>query len=107
AYAPAFGGSGRHRSDPPLGSTYVRGTAGNWPRISPAGFFFVCTLTYVRPDSSASRTEAFTVARPRAPLLHGAHNGTITGPGFPRAPLWMCAAIARPLSFLNVNRHTI
>ena len=29
----------------------------------------------------------------------------MTGPAFPRAPLWMCAAIARPLSLLNVSRQ--
>src|SRR6266536_6006921 len=54
----------------------------------------------------ASRTEAFTVARPFAPVLHGAHSDTITGPGLPRAPLWMCAATALPLKRLNVSCHT-
>ena len=65
------------------------------------------TFTYVFPLSSALRTDALTVARPCAPLLHGAQSGTITGPGTPGAPLWMCAAIARPLSFENVSRQTI
>src|SRR5437773_11205706 len=83
----------------------VRGTAGSWPRISPAAFLRVWTFTYVRPDSSANRTEAFTVAFPLAPLLQGAQSGTITGPATPRRPLWMCAAIAFPVSRLNVSRH--
>src|SRR2546430_1028394 len=79
----------------------VRGTAGSWPRISPAAFLRVWTFTYVRPDSSANRTEAFTVAVPLAPLVHGAQRGTTTGPGVPGAPMWMCAAAAGPVRLLN------
>src|SRR5690242_9950369 len=59
---------------------YVRGAAGNCPRISPAGFFFVWTFTYACPDSSALRTDSLTVALPRAPLRQGAQSGTMTGP---------------------------
>src|SRR5438094_9279109 len=83
----------------------TRGTAGSWPRISPAAFLRVCTFTYPRPDSSTVSTEALTVAFPLWPLLHGAQSGTITGPATPRRPLWMCAAIAFPVSLLNVSRH--
>src|SRR5213080_181011 len=85
----------------------VSGTAGNWPRISPAPFFRVCTFTYARPDSSTVSTEASTVARPLAPLLHGLQSGTITGPGTPRRPLWMWAAMAFPVRRLKVRRHAI
>src|SRR5690242_13755452 len=78
----AWGEGGREtrpeRGLPPT-SNYeiVSAAAGSCPRISPAGFFFVCTFTYARPDSSAWSTDASTVARPWAPLLHGAHSGTI------------------------------
>src|SRR5207247_10353879 len=47
-----------------------------------------------------------TVRRPRAPVLPEAQGGTITRPDWPRAPLWMCAAIALPVRRLNVNCHT-
>ena len=30
----------------------------------------------------------------------------MTGPALPRTPLWMCAAIALPVSRLNVSRQT-
>jgi hypothetical protein len=99
----------RRDAGPRTHRTYevVSAALGSWPRISPAGFFFVCTFTYVRPDSSALRTDASTVFVPRVPLLQGAHRGTITGPDFPRAPLWMWAATPLPVSLLNVSRHAI
>src|SRR5215831_11258491 len=53
----------------------------------------------------ASSTSAVIVAVPVTPLEHGVHNGTRTGPATPTAPTWMCAAIALPVSPLNVKRH--
>ena len=64
-------------------------------------------FTYARPASSALRTAALTFAVPLAPLLHGAHSATITGPGLPRRPLWICAAVARPVRRLYFSLQAI
>ncbi len=85
----------------------LSGSDGTCPRISPAVFFGVWTFTYVRPVSSAARAAAFRVAVPRAPLRHGPQSGTATGPAFPRAPMWMCAAMARPVRRENVSRQAM
>ena len=49
----------------------------------------------------------FTVTFPVMPDLHGfagaAQSGTRTFPALPFAPRWMCAALAGPLSLLNVS----
>src|SRR5262245_49610389 len=74
-----------------------------WPRISPPVFFFVWTLTYVAPESSAGSADAGTVAVPDAPERHGPHSGTRIPPERPGRPPWMCAATAAPLSFPNFS----
>jgi hypothetical protein len=59
----------------------------------------------VPPDWIAWSTVALSVAFPLAPLSQGPQSGTETGPGWPRAPVWMCAAFARPVKPLNVSRQ--
>src|SRR5712691_6117621 len=39
------------------------------------------------------------------PLLHGPQSGTTTLPDLPMAAMWMCAAVAGPVSFANVSFH--
>src|SRR5688572_17861227 len=85
----------------------LSGTAPIWPRISPAGLRGVWMFTYARPASSAASTEPRSVTVLRTPLRHGPHSGTATGPDLPRAPVWMWAAVARPVSLLKVSRHVI
>src|SRR6266849_2254058 len=50
-------------------------------------------------------TAAGRVEVPLWPLLQGPHSGTTTLPALPIAPMWMCAAVARPVSFENVSVH--
>ena len=76
-----------------------------WPRISPAAFFFVWTLTYVRPASIVLSCACVMVAVPRFPLLHGPQSATMTFPALPGLPMWMWAAAAAPVSFENVSFH--
>src|SRR5207248_5175905 len=46
------------------------------------------------------------VAVPVTPLLHvDAQSTTTTLPALPIAPMWMCAAVAGPLSFAKVSFH--
>src|SRR5262249_20886974 len=78
-----------------------------WPRISPPGFFLVCTLTYALPDASADSTLAFSGAAPFWPDRHGPQSGTTTGPARPGLPMWMCAASAAPFSLVKVSDHEI
>ncbi len=79
--------------------------APKWPRISPAAFLTVCTLTYVRPASSFAITafEIFTL--PVWRLWHGPHNGTSTGPATPGLAQWICAAVAPPVRLEKVSFH--
>ena len=46
-----------------------------------------------------------TFAFPWAPDLHGVQSGTMTFPAFPFLPMWMCAAVALPVSPLKVSFH--
>src|SRR5581483_6408208 len=73
------------------------------PRISPPGFFAVCTFTYSLCCANADLSEPLTFAEPFTGLLHGPQIGTTTGPDAPFAPMWMCAAVAGPVSPLNVS----
>ena len=55
-----------------------------WPRISPARFLSVWTLTSAPPVWMAASTVASTLAVPLAGLVHGPQRDTTTGPGCPR-----------------------
>src|SRR6266568_450817 len=48
---------------------------------------------------------ALMFAVPVAPLVHGLQSGTTTGPGTPRAAIWMCAAMASPVRPPNDSRQ--
>src|SRR5262249_2620091 len=48
----------------------------SWPRISPAGFFAVCTFTYAPPALIVFSSLLVMVATPLTPLRHGAQSGT-------------------------------
>ena len=78
------------------------------PRISPFGFFAVCTFTYAPPDVTALSVAAESVEVPCTPDLHlaPAHSATATLPALPALPRWMWAAIAGPVSFANVSFQT-
>ena len=80
-------------------------TSFSCPRISPAAFFGVWTLTYTRSRSnrSAASFEIFTC--PVWPDLQGPHNGTSTAPATPALPLCTCAPIAFPVSPEKVSFH--
>src|SRR5262245_14176312 len=77
----------------------------SWPRISPPLFVTVCTFTYAVPAWTASTTAWGTVPVPLAGLEHGPQSASTTGPGDPTAPVWMCAAMASPVSPLNDSCH--
>ena len=65
----SYRGAGETVLRDPWGRRRPQGTAGQpvtftWPRISPFGFFFVCTFTYVDPCSIAFATASVTCAVP-------------------------------------------
>jgi hypothetical protein len=80
------GGGGAGGGEP---ETVVGFPAFTCPRISPAGFVFVWTLTYVLPARIVFSCVFVMFAVPRCPLLHGPHRATMTFPAFPGLPLWM------------------
>lgn len=75
------------------------------PRISPAGFLVVWTLTYAVPFRIASATALVTFAVPVWPLRHGPQSARMTPPAMPTRPRWTCAATAGLLSLRYVSFH--
>jgi hypothetical protein len=57
------------------------------------------------PARTSFTWSAVSVAVPVTGDVHGPQSGTTTGPAWPRAPAWMCAAVAGPDRCVNVNRH--
>jgi hypothetical protein len=77
------------------------------PRISPAGFFAVCTLAYVLRAFRSAIWAAVTVVLPVTGDVQGTtvHSGTSTAPLTPLAPRWMCAAVAGSERWVKVSRQ--